>query len=457
MSLKEAGAVALLRKIVEEHRSGNGEGVGRFIGQAELLLANAPAALEPTPESISRAWVNFCKSGTGRNNFAIAAQEIASDLAVASASSEREKLLAARIEQLEEACEPGKASGIVAGLFRHAEAFGHSPVSSKHGLTYLVEEVARLRALHAGTALKNLPFYAEWDHQQQHGEWRNGVPDFARDREGAASEVAAMRCVIAELVAALGVGLSKEREAQLAPYTVARGKLPDACFEDAHFARMFEDHPEHMAKAAVARMLWLSKAVDALVPEVTHAVAWQARTFHANDPDEDGNCWGLWHPVAASDLKVHVRRAIDNPERYQVRPLFTQPADWCSRMYARGADQPARALEDMTGWQPWRIAFEVYWASMACAPGTDPSLLYNMKNASLDAWRVQEEKYAEPSCIYVGLDDDGVVLSVHKRSDYVEATKGVQRMVFWDLTLDRAFAQSEAPGWDVMSLLPPAA
>lgn len=51
----------------------------------------------------------------------------------------------AEVERLRAALEPGKASAIVAAMFDQAERLGHDPYSSKHALTYLVEEVERLR------------------------------------------------------------------------------------------------------------------------------------------------------------------------------------------------------------------------------------------------------------------------------------------------------------------------
>lgn len=51
----------------------------------------------------------------------------------------------AEVERLRAALEPGKASTIVAAMFAQAERLGHDPYSSKHALTYLVEEVERLR------------------------------------------------------------------------------------------------------------------------------------------------------------------------------------------------------------------------------------------------------------------------------------------------------------------------
>lgn len=55
-------------------------------------------------------------------------------------------VLSVTLLQLRVSLEPGKASAIVAGMFEAAQRFGHSPYSSKHALTYLVEEIERLRA-----------------------------------------------------------------------------------------------------------------------------------------------------------------------------------------------------------------------------------------------------------------------------------------------------------------------
>lgn len=58
--------------------------------------------------------------------------------------------LRAEVAQLREALEPGKASAIAEGMFREAERLGHSPFSSKHALTYLVElaEIGRVTLDH---------------------------------------------------------------------------------------------------------------------------------------------------------------------------------------------------------------------------------------------------------------------------------------------------------------------
>lgn len=57
-----------------------------------------------------------------------------------------EELLREEVRRLREALEPGKASAIVAQMFEEAERLGHSPISSKHALTYLVEEIEQWRA-----------------------------------------------------------------------------------------------------------------------------------------------------------------------------------------------------------------------------------------------------------------------------------------------------------------------
>ena len=52
----------------------------------------------------------------------------------------------AEVERLRAALEPGTASAIVDGVHREAVRLGYSPYSSKPALTWLVEEVERLRA-----------------------------------------------------------------------------------------------------------------------------------------------------------------------------------------------------------------------------------------------------------------------------------------------------------------------
>lgn len=52
----------------------------------------------------------------------------------------------ARIGELEGALEPGKASAIVDGLHRAAEAQGYSSYSSRSPLTFLIERITKLEA-----------------------------------------------------------------------------------------------------------------------------------------------------------------------------------------------------------------------------------------------------------------------------------------------------------------------
>lgn len=64
-------------------------------------------------------------------------------------ASDVEELLAENA-RLREALEPGKASAIVTAMFELAEQYGHSPVSSKHALSFfherLAEDAARRKA-----------------------------------------------------------------------------------------------------------------------------------------------------------------------------------------------------------------------------------------------------------------------------------------------------------------------
>lgn len=98
-------------------------------------------ALEPTPQSLNRAWHVLWESQFSKEGFAAAVQHVLMSLAQHVRPSDREVLLLARIAQLEQAIEPGKASAFVAGMFKAAEERGHSPVSSKHALTFLLEEL----------------------------------------------------------------------------------------------------------------------------------------------------------------------------------------------------------------------------------------------------------------------------------------------------------------------------
>lgn len=51
-------------------------------------------------------------------------------------------------DHLREALEPGKCAAIVDGMWREAERLGHPSTSSRHALSYLVDEIEKLRRVY---------------------------------------------------------------------------------------------------------------------------------------------------------------------------------------------------------------------------------------------------------------------------------------------------------------------
>ena len=58
--------------------------------------------------------------------------------------------LVAEVVRLRESLDPGKSAAIIDAMFSEANRLGRQQYSSSHALTYLVEEVERLRAENAG-------------------------------------------------------------------------------------------------------------------------------------------------------------------------------------------------------------------------------------------------------------------------------------------------------------------
>jgi hypothetical protein len=94
--------------------------------------------------------------------------------------------------------------------------------------TTWLEALAFARAASANeTGAQGAPRYAEWLHLRAHGEWPNGVPEWARDYTGRMNDFTAATAVIEELAA-----LASRAPAQAAePVAVVRvGNLPHGPF-----------------------------------------------------------------------------------------------------------------------------------------------------------------------------------------------------------------------------------
>lgn len=88
---------------------------------------------------------------------------------------------------------------------------GHDPEAGIHrnqGAADLCRQLAA--CLSAPAADAATPRYAEWKHLQEHGQWSDGVPAWARDHRGQMNEGIAARAVIDELAAAANRVLTTE-------------------------------------------------------------------------------------------------------------------------------------------------------------------------------------------------------------------------------------------------------
>jgi hypothetical protein len=141
--------------------------------------------------------------------------------------------------------------------------------------------------------------YEEWKYLREHGQWRDGVPDWARDYSGSMNDMSAAVAVIEELAAlATPAPLSDEPVAWYIPDD--KGNI----YQTTGYA-----HEAAQWKQIYKTVLPLYAAPIATPSDKQEAVAYQGRDF-------DGN----WHPFTREMFDT--AGGDDNPS---VRKLYAAP------------------------------------------------------------------------------------------------------------------------------------
>ncbi len=116
-------------------------------------------------------------------------------------------------------------------------------VSALDAITEAGSPLSWLRTARASSAnetgAERAPRYAEWLHLRTHGEWSNGVPEWARDYTGRMNDFTAATAVIEELAAARASS-ANETGAEGAAVAWMRANDPRDCISDAKKRDMIE-------------------------------------------------------------------------------------------------------------------------------------------------------------------------------------------------------------------------
>jgi hypothetical protein len=175
-------------------------------------------------------------------------------------------------------------------------------------------------------AAPSLPRYTEWLHLRTHGQWSDGVPEWARDHDGRMNDVTAANAVIEELAdAAIAAGGAQEAVAWKVDGL-------NGYNESAPSVWLKKDN----AEAAAARLFKSSiTPLAGPLPRVA-ATAWQPIETAPKDGTEvwafngeqarmlwsEGEEWSLW--VWADQLLADADPEPDQPTHWQ--PLPSAPA-----------------------------------------------------------------------------------------------------------------------------------
>lgn len=211
-----------------------------------------------------------------------------------------------------------------------------------------IREYFRARPSANETGAEGAPRYAEWLHLRAHGEWSNGVPEWARDYTGRLNAVTAAIAVIEELTA-----LASRASAQAAePVTVPAGwklvpvaptfemcrameEAIDAGWKDSIvWARGIAAAPQPPAQAD-AREGLTDERRNGTGAEVAQ---WQMRLKDRSSPVVDH-----WVNISPDGAKTLMEKYTDV---YEVRALYTAP---------RSPAMAAEAVAIPGGWRLVRV------------------------------------------------------------------------------------------------------